>query len=421
MMVFGEVESTGITATLVGGSTPPLVQVVVAATPPGAQWTVTGHAGDYSWTVPGGMGVGDGQQLTLVDNRSPGNMPVTYTISSSAGQKTSPPITVPFSTDLVLMSLDGQVAVEVNLAGSEMPWSIPSSQVAFTIPGRENPVVRFTTGGGRSGELPFWLSVDETSRVIELLRSGEPLLYRCGAIIDDLPPAGVFIYPEVQPVAYAGSAMRKWPLRYTIVDDPFMDQRLGAFSWDDFDAAFAGGKVRCWSWYSILSSLSGWQASGGSLSQQSGGYSTPNFARVTASTVGMAVQIVETGYGAASAGTGLGRKLVAGEAVTVTARVKGTPGRSAVALIKWDSGTIAAGSAVTLTSGWQRVSVTATVPSGVTDMAVGAQMAATGVASGDVLDFSSPTAGPGTAVPVGTFDELFADWDAFDRYDFSTL
>jgi hypothetical protein len=410
-----------ITATLVGGSTPPLVQVVVSATPTGQTWVVTGSDGSYSWTVPGGVGVGDGQQLTLVDNRSPGNRPIQYTIASSAGSETSAPVVVPFDADMVVMSLDGQTAVQVEVMGEPLAFSRESAQVAFSVSGRARPVVRYSTTADVVGQFDFLSPIGDRGQWDALLASGEPLLYRCGADFGDMMPAGVFMYGKVSSAGFAREAVRQWSIPYTIVDDPFMDQRLGAFSWDDFDAAFAGGKVRCWSWYSILSSLSGWQASGGSLSQQSGGYSTPNFARVTASTVGMAVQIVETGYGAASAGTGLGRKLVAGEAVTVTARVKGTPGRSAVALIKWDSGTVAAGAAVALTSGWQRVSVTATVPSGVTDMAVGAQMAATGVASGDVLDFSSPTAGPGTAVPVGTFDELFADWDAFDRYDFSTL
>ena len=47
-----------ITATLIGGTSPQKVQIVISATPVGADWVLTGQSGGYVWEVPGGVGVG---------------------------------------------------------------------------------------------------------------------------------------------------------------------------------------------------------------------------------------------------------------------------------------------------------------------------------------------------------------------------
>lgn len=242
-----------ITATLVGAQSPRLVQIVISLTPDDEEWTLTGAAGEYVWTVPGGMGVGDGAQLTLVDNRSPGNVPVEYTFTSPSIVE-SATVTVPFSTDFVIQSLDGQRAIEVEFGGMEMVNTLDSGQARFDIPGNPRPVVRYSVTSDVAGSLSFRFPVARTQEVRQLFASGEPLMYRCGAVIDDLLPVGVISYGQVSTVAIAGHGFRQWQFPYALLDDPFMDQRLGAFSWDLFDAAMAG---RTWDEFdTIMAGLS---------------------------------------------------------------------------------------------------------------------------------------------------------------------
>lgn len=224
-----------ITASLVGASTPRMVQIVISTTA-GENWSVVGTDGTDIWPVPGGVGVGDGQQVTLADNRKPGNRAITYQVSSEIRTEQADPIIIPFSKGLVIQTLSGRESIEADYAGAQLPMEFSSGQVSFAVPGRPRPVVRYSASSDLSSTLPFWYPVEQTADVRRLLMSGEALLVRCGEPLDDFPPVAVVMYGKIPSVAAAGHGLRRWELPITIIDDPYLDQRLGAFTWDYIDA-----------------------------------------------------------------------------------------------------------------------------------------------------------------------------------------
>lgn len=224
-----------ITAALVGVATPPMVQVTLT-TDNGQAWSVIGTDGVEVWAVPGGSGVGDGQQVTLADNRKPGNREITYQVTSGSRVEQSQPIVIPFASGLVIQTLSGSVSIEADYAGSRLPLDFQSNQTRFDVPGRPRPVIRYAPTSDMASVLPFWYPVEATSKVRALLSSGEPLLVRCGEPLDDFPSVSVVTYGSVSTVAVAGHGMRRWELPITLIDDPYLEQRLGAFTWDYIDA-----------------------------------------------------------------------------------------------------------------------------------------------------------------------------------------
>jgi hypothetical protein len=243
-----------ITASLVGGGVPPLVQIVVDETPDGEGWTLTGSAGGLTWTVPGGVGVGDGEQLTIADNRTPGNIPIVYTFTAETVTEVADAVTVPMP-ELVLQSLDGQVSLPVSLLDGALSVQFPSRKSRFVIPGRRRPVTRFTVSGDREGSWPVLVPVAESGTFDALIMSGAPVLYRCGEPIFDFPLVGVIDLDTPTAVGYSSEGLRVWDLPYVTVDDPFMDQRFGAFPWDFFDTVNGG---RTWDDFDALFSGSTW-------------------------------------------------------------------------------------------------------------------------------------------------------------------
>lgn len=231
-----------VTASLVSGQSPQLVQVVVDEAPLGEQWELTGStAAGYTWVVPGGRGVGDGGQLIRVDNRFPGNVAVTYRFSSESTVETAAPIIVPFAKDLVLQSLDGQRTVTVDLLKGSLELELPTNVSAYRVAGRSRPVLRYDVIGDVASTFRVLVPLAESSRFRELLAAGAPILYRVGVEIVDLDPVAVIGVMSVNsPIVHQARAMRVWELGYTIVDDPFADVPLGAFSWDVFDEALNG-------------------------------------------------------------------------------------------------------------------------------------------------------------------------------------
>ena len=229
-----------ITANLIGGGSPQVVQIVVDATPVGAPWTLTGAAGDWVWTVPGGEGIGDGAQLTLTDNRAPGNVPIVYTFTAGAASQSSVPLPVPFPGDFVLQSLTGSRALTLGLLKGSLEIQLRSRQARFDVAGRRRPVVRHDVTGDVEGTLVLLVPIAETRDFFEMLETGEPLVYRLGTQVMDLDPVGVFTYGDLASVPYQARGLRAWSMAYALIDDPYLDVRLGAFSWDDFEAAWAG-------------------------------------------------------------------------------------------------------------------------------------------------------------------------------------
>ena len=260
----------GVVASLVPGQSYK-TQIVIDDIPEGAAWRLVGHIGDYqvgltpssdlvpsvsltpedsvftaaaySWVVPGGFGVGDGGQVVLVDSRSPGNVPVVYTLELGGEQESSYPVVVPFQRDAVLQTLDGLHAVDVQLVDGSLDFSWEPQQAQFRIPGRSRPVVRYDVLGVGNASLVFALPMGSTQDLRRVLTSGAPIVYRLSANDEtyDVDLASVIAVTGVTPTAYPMEDLRVWSLTYVPIDDPAADVRLGAFTWDDgFDAAFAG-------------------------------------------------------------------------------------------------------------------------------------------------------------------------------------
>lgn len=226
-----------ITATLVGAQSPRLVQVTVSSVPAEVPWVLTGVAGGFSWVVPGGQGVGDGGQLVLVDNRAPLNVDVTYALTTAAGVDTSDPIVIPHvDGDMVIQSLNGQRSVSVLLLNGTQDVQMDDSLSLFTIPGRRQQVSRYSVMGERRGTIRMRLDVDRTADLDAVLAPGEPVLCRLAIEAFDLPPVQVVHISKPSAIGFFVGLYRHWELPYVPVSDPYLDQRLGAFTWDYIDA-----------------------------------------------------------------------------------------------------------------------------------------------------------------------------------------
>lgn len=229
-----------ITATLVGSSTPNPVQIVVSSTPVGEPWTVYGSTGDSEWVVPGGEGVGDGDQLTLTDNRAPLNQPITYRFVASATQTAAPVTIVQATGDAVLQSLTGAETVVVNLQDGSQAYDQETQLALFTIPNRRRPVARHGVLGDPAGVLIARAPLTSTPLVDGVLSSGGPVLCRMTGPTLDLPAVTILGITSVSSRGDLVAGFREWNLGYVTLDDPYMDQRLGAFDWDYFDSVWAG-------------------------------------------------------------------------------------------------------------------------------------------------------------------------------------
>ncbi|WP_217183367.1 hypothetical protein [Streptomyces sp. AC495_CC817] len=244
-----------IAATLIGGGSPQMVQIVVSATSAGVPWTVVGSAGDRSWTVPGGEGIGNGGQLTLADNRAPGNQPVVYTYTAGGASQSSSPITIPFASDFVLQSLNGARSLALVLSADSLDTSMESGQQVFRVAGRRRPVVRYDVTAAVEGTFNVEVTNAQAADFHELIGTGEPLLYRLGTDLPDIEPVGVITYGRLSSRMLSRQGRRIWVMPYALIDDPYLDVRLGAFSWDDVEAALAG---RTWDQIDALMATYTW-------------------------------------------------------------------------------------------------------------------------------------------------------------------
>lgn len=412
--------AVSLTATLLAASDPRPVQVTLAGTTAGQAYEVVGTSGDgASWQVPGGVGISEGSQVVLVDSRSALNTPIVYTVVVDGVTYSAAPVTVVHAGVAVVQTIDGLTVVPVEVASTTEPRSADIRSKTFDVAGRPDPATRLESPGSYSYSWLFETRGIDSVTMRAILESGMPIVRRLVPGMRDLDPVviGLVTSWKDELLTQGGDTWRRWALSVRELTDPQPSTALIAFTWDDFDAAMLD---RVWSWHSLFPSTAGWAGTNGSLSNPTtGGYSTPRYLRATAVAAATAVDVFENAYTAAA--STLGEPVVAGMQVTVTVRLKGTAGRSGMAALKWSNGTVVTGTPVTLTGDWQMVSVTATAPAGVTGLAAGGRMAATGVAIGNQLDYSAPTISKGAAVPVGTFDELFTTWDDFDKADWSTL
>lgn len=409
-----------LTATLLAASEPRPVQVALTGTTAGQEYEVVGTSADGGrWQVPGGVGVSQGSQVLLIDSRSALNTPIVYSAIVDGVTYVAAPVTVAHDGVAVIQTIDGLTVVDVEIASTTEPRSASVRSEAFEIAGRPDPATRLETPGSYSYSWEVETNGTRSLTMRAILESGMPIVRRLVPGMRDLSPVviGFVTSWKDELITEGGDTWRRWSLGVRELTDPQPSTALIAFVWDDFDESMLD---RVWSWHATFPSTSGWGATNGTLSNPTtGGYSTPRHLRAAATASATAVDIFESVF--TTAATTLGEPVTPGTQVTVTCRIKGTPGRSGIAALKWSTGAVVTGVPVVLTGEWQIVSVTATAPAGATGVAPGARMAASGVVAGNQLDYSAPTISKGSAVPVGTFDELFVSWDDFDKTDWSTI
>lgn len=159
---------------------------------------------------------------------------------------------------------------------------------------------------------------------------------------------------------------------------------------------------------SFETGTTGWVAAGTAsptLAQlsDSTSFAGTNCARATATVAAGTMIVAESTY----------RTTVStGQTWTASAYVRGTPGITVQARIGWSGGSTVLGTAVTLTSSWQRVSVTATVPASITAMAAAVVSGTASVAVGSVMDVDAVLIEAGSAL-APYFDGASTAADAY--------
>lgn len=228
-----------VTATLSGSATPQAVQIVVSETTIGEPWTVTGEAGDMQWIVPGGQGVGDGGQLVLADNRGPLNVPITYRYFEGDTMQSAPPLMREHAGDIVIQTPDGQRSVTADLMYDSAHTDIEVRNALFSVPGRRHAVSRSSTTGAGGGALVIRVHTDSSEDFQDVFEPGGALIWLLGARSFDLSLVQAFTVTSAQSRGIPEIEKREWTLAYRLADDPFLDSRLGIFSWVDFDDAMS--------------------------------------------------------------------------------------------------------------------------------------------------------------------------------------
>lgn len=398
-----------ISAGLLSSAPPAPVQIVVTGVPVGAEYVVRGSALGSSWVVPGGVGVGDGGQVVLTDNRGAINAAITYSVLVEGATTTAAPITVALpGVRAVLQSLDGRVAVQGGWLPNGLPLEPESRYHVVDVPGRDRPPLRIATGGDGGLSLLIRTGREDSGRLAALLRAGAPVVLRTDGTLLDLPAVELVLITRAPSRAawdvVGLPADRVWSLDLLLVDDPEPSSPLSTFTWDDFDAAMVGF---VWSPASSFpeTGVAGWVASGShTLAMVSGQ------ARATSAASG-AVDVTRT----------QAETVTPGQSWTITASVRGTAGRTARVALVWSTGAVSTGTAVTLTSSWQTVTLTGTAPAGASMVRPRVSMVSA-TAAAQYVELADVTLNPGTTV-LPTFDGLFAGrtWDDFDAMDWGEL
>ena len=233
-----------LAASLVDVDDPRPVQIILTGVPSGAHYTVTGTAGDSSWPVPGGVGVSEGEQVVLVDNRSALNVAVTYTALVEGVTYTAFPVYVTFAGDSVLQSLDGRSVVRFVWEWDGGPRDVVIRAEGYDIPGRARPPGRYAEGGDGGGAFTFMTSPQDSATLHNMARSGRPVVLRTNGMVRDLDAVTLMVLTSASNSLvgefWGGVAWRRWSLSYLLVNDPEPGRVLAAFTWDDFDEAMKG-------------------------------------------------------------------------------------------------------------------------------------------------------------------------------------
>lgn len=256
------VDGIGVDVTLVTTDPPQPVQIVVTGLTAGQTVTVTGQTtAGYTWPVPGGVLVAAGEQVSVIDNRAPLNVPVRYLVVVDGTSILSDTVTVTFARGYLIQSLDGHTIVEFDWKDNGLPQEPTLRSVAFDVPGRSRPPVRFVPGGDGAGALAFTTTAPNTVALLALLKTGRPVLVRTDGTRRDFPPVELILPTGASNRLWgdadsAGlSTTRMWSLPFLWVDDPEPSTPVSAWTWNDFDAAMFG---LTWDDFDDLFSASTW-------------------------------------------------------------------------------------------------------------------------------------------------------------------
>lgn len=234
----------GISATLVGPTTPQGVQIVVTGLTVGQEHKVVGSWAGGTWTVRAGTAVATATQVVLGDVAAPINVPITYTITEGISSATSAPVTVAFADQYVLQSLDGSRTTQFRWLDNEDPRQLRLRTAVFDVPGRPRPASRWDVPGGEDGQLLAATTGGQTAAMKALLVAGGPLLLRTDGAVRDLAAVEYVLPTSATRVltgkGIGGGEQRRWALAFEVIDDPEPDTLVPLSDWDDFDAVYSG-------------------------------------------------------------------------------------------------------------------------------------------------------------------------------------
>jgi hypothetical protein len=252
-----------VEVTLLEADDPQPVQIVVDALTEGTDYVVVGRTGDgQTWPVPGGVGTATGEQIILVDNRSPWGTPITYVLTADGATRVSRTVTVAFDGKCLMQSLDGRVRVEFVWRDNALPRELEQNAATFPVPGRPRPPARFAPGGDGGGALDIRTDATNTRLLQALLLTGRPIVVRTDGTVRDWPAVELLLPLRASNQLWGGVTRpndtrtdRVWSLEYVLVDDPEPSTPLSVWTWDDFDAAMAG---KTWDDFDALFAASTW-------------------------------------------------------------------------------------------------------------------------------------------------------------------
>lgn len=233
-----------VVAAVVDSGAPAPVQIVFRALA-GEEYVVTGSALGSTWPVPGGVGVADGSQVVLVDNRSALNVPVVYTVTIGGVPYQAAPVTVALpGVKVALQSLNGRTSVILDdFHANGMPRETEVNAHVSRVPGRFRPPVRYATGGAGGGAYRVRTDRAGSEAMWTLLEAGRPIIVRTDGNVRDHPAVEIVLITAAPSSLFEAydretgqmSDGRVWDLSFLLVDDPEPSARLSLWSWDQID------------------------------------------------------------------------------------------------------------------------------------------------------------------------------------------
>jgi len=235
-----------LAVSLSGAAVPPRVLLVVDGLSVGMQIEVLAAVGTTTWRVRGSARIADSPQQLFVDDLTPVNVPIRYSLLvdgalAASSDQVVVPLTVRRGVELLLSSEDGSALVAPLRRPDTDPGAMRVEHSVTWVPGRPTPVIRFTPAGGRSGTWELITTTPSQSEALRaLLAPGAPLLARVVRDRPELPAVAHALITSVDQHLLPGSTARAWQLSYVVVADPLADVLASVTTWSDVDAAYPG-------------------------------------------------------------------------------------------------------------------------------------------------------------------------------------